>query len=118
MLERLQRDCDLNRQRTSAAESSVAVPYMEVEVVMVEGSNLELKNATLRKELNASSKTHAEVEPGLAKDLGETLDDLRKKKIECDAPKAKVGKLGKGLESLRDALKVAEKSLAARIASG
>lgn len=49
--------------------------------------------------------THAEAKAGLAKDLEEMRDDLGKKTKECDALKAMVGKVEKGLATLRDASK-------------
>lgn len=61
-LARLQKECDLNRPRTASAESAVTVPNKELEVVTAKASDLELENATLRKEYETSSKTHAKIE--------------------------------------------------------
>lgn len=65
----------------------------------------------MQRELETLSKTNAEAKGWHAKDLGETRDTLRKKIKECDALKANVGKLGKELTLLRDALKKNEKKI-------
>lgn len=51
------------------------------------------------------ASTHAEVEPGPAKDLGEARDELGQKAKECSALIAKEGKLEKELGTLRDVSK-------------
>lgn len=48
------------------------------------------------------SQTRAKIEARFAKDLGKTVNDLRKSSRKCDALKEKDGKHKKGLETLRD----------------
>lgn len=57
------------------------------------------------------SNTHAETEPGPAKDLRETRDDLAKKKKKFDLLRAKDGLLEKGLSTLCDAPNAKEQKI-------
>lgn len=60
------------------------------------------------KDIETLSKTHTKAAAGLAKDLGETSDDLRKKAREGDALRAKAGKFEASLATLHDAPKSSE----------
>lgn len=64
----------------------------------------------MRKDIETSSKTRAEAEVELAKDLEEMREDSGKKTKECAAVKAKAGELKKGLATLCDAPSTSEKT--------
>lgn len=61
--------------------------------------------------MEISSTTHANSKDGLAKDLGETGDDLGKKTRECDELRAKGDELERRLETLHDGPKRNEKQI-------
>lgn len=104
----LQKEWGLRWEGMAVVKSSVTVLHKELEVVMDKVSELELENATLRKEIKTSSKTCVEGKGRLAKDHGKTRDDFEKERKECDALRAKVGKLEEELQSQRKAPKVSE----------
>lgn len=108
---RLVKECDSNRQLLDTAKSAVTVLHEELEVVTAKGSDLASENARLQKRFDTSSKTHVETERELAKNPGETRDDLGKKIQECDALRARVGELGKEFETLLDAPEADEKEI-------
>lgn len=110
-LARLQKKCDLIRQRTATAESAVTVLLKKLEVETPKTSDLELKNAMLRKKFETLSKTHAETKARLAQDQGETREDLGKKARDCEGLGEKVGKLKNGLATLRDVQMTNEKKI-------
>lgn len=56
-------------------------------------------------------ETQAETKTGLVKDFDKTFDELGKKARECDALRAKVGKLDEGFAALREAPSANEKKL-------
>lgn len=93
----------------ATAENSITVLHKEFGVIRRNISNLELENAKLWKKLKKSSKTHAKTTTGLDMELGESRDDMRKKTRKFGAHRAKVDKLEKGLEVLRDAPKKNER---------
>lgn len=74
-------------------------------------NDLKSENATLRKQVETSYSTHAKVETGLAEDLVETNDDLRKKARKYNVLKAKESKLKEELPTLCDVAKVSNKKL-------
>lgn len=55
------------------------VLYEKLEAVTSKFSNLWMKNTTLSKEFETSSKAHVETKAELAMDLEATRDDLKKK---------------------------------------
>lgn len=94
-LARLQEDRDLSRQRMDAAKISLTGLRKELSVVTAKANDLESANAVLRKELETSSLTHAEIGTGRVKDLDEVRDELVKKTGECNALEPKVVELEK-----------------------
>lgn len=110
-LARLQKDCNLSWRRTALSKRSVIVLHEVLKALAAKISDIELENAELQKEYEISSKMHGKAEAKLAKILGETCNDLRRKTRECDALRVKDDKLDKCLATLRCALKANEVEL-------
>lgn len=81
-LGRLQKECDLNRQRIATFKSLVTIWHKDFELVTSKDRNLEPENAKLRKELETSFPTQVKTKSGFAKDLSETRDKLDLEKRE------------------------------------
>lgn len=102
---------DLSRQRTATAKSLITVLYKEFELVTAIVSDLQSENATLQKKLETFSKSHAETEAELDKDLGGTDDYLGEKTKGYGALRVKVGKLEKELITLCNKLKATKEKI-------
>lgn len=110
-LKRLQKEYDLNWQRAATGESSVTVLHKELEVATARDSELDTKKKKVLKKLETFSTTHAEAKAGLSKDLSGTRADLGKETKECDALRAKAGRLVQALATLHDAPKVSDEKI-------
>lgn len=76
--------------------------YKKLEIVTAKVSYLDSENATLRKVFEISSKTNAETEADLAKNIGETHENLGNETRDCNVLKANVEKLEGELAALCD----------------
>lgn len=87
----MQKECVISRKGTVIARSSGTVLHKEIELIAPKVSDIEFESATLFTELKTSSNTHAKVEAGLDKDLGETCHELKKRTRESDALREREG---------------------------
>lgn len=74
---------------------------MELEAEMANVSDLESKTQHCKKKFETLSKTHKLTKAGLAKNCGETSDELGKKTKEFDALRAKIDEPKKESATLR-----------------